>query len=157
MPVIESCPLPEEALLRRYASERNHTDCYTIALPGTIRLAAFVAAFYSSPCFLPERRLLATCAKAPAGDAEAWALANGNALHFSIWRVEAREENQLLMAESLFNTRSWFMVRPTESGGTTLCFGSAVIDCHRPAVRLLQGFHHRYSRLLLASACKRLA
>jgi hypothetical protein len=81
--------------------------------------------------------------------------------------VEARAPNQLLLAAG--RTRSWLMATSSQEAGgvpTKLYFGSAVVprgsDGSGSArmgwqFRALLGFHRVYSRVLLWSACRRLA
>jgi len=97
-------------------------------------------------------------------DQDAFALAQGTADRFAAWTVEARNENQLLLADFTGKTRSWLMSTRQEGPGgppTTLYFGSAAgvgPTESGKAGRLpfpfsaLVGFHGAYSRALLAAA-----
>ena len=162
---ISTPPLPEHALLARYAGNGSYTDCYATDLPGSISHAEFVAAFYTTWLFKLERAILRWLVAKPSTDDEAAELAQGGRHSFAAWTVEASAPNQLLMCDFLGNTRSWFMVEPRHGGGVTrLYFGSAVVarDAnHGPprlgfSFRALLGFHRRYSRALLAAARARL-
>lgn len=160
--------LPPTALLQRYERAGAFADCYVADLDAAVGLPAFVEAFYTSPVFRLERGLIGVFAGRRAGDADARALAAGAAPNFSAWRVEAREHDQLLLADFSGRTRSWLMVGPGPDGGastSTLFFGSAVlpkIDRHTgerrmgAAFPLLLGFHRQYSRALLQAARTRL-
>ena len=165
---IETCPLPDGALLGRYAAPRAFTDCYVTEVGLPVTIARFVTAFYTTPVFRLERRILASALARPSTDAEAEQLANGLGDTFSAWRVEDRREDQLLVADMKGRTRSWFMVSPDQAGTaprTRLYFGSAVLPVVNPETgasgmslgfRALLGFHHLYSEVLLSSARSRL-
>lgn len=96
-------------------------------------------------------------------DLQARQIADGSSEVFAAWRMEARNEDELLMCDFIGRTRSWFMVIPVNSNGeerTRLYFGSAVVpvqDLRRGKTsigfgfRTLLGFHKIYSVLLLYS------
>lgn len=166
MPTVQPTPLPESALLQAYTAG-GHTDCYQTVTGGTVTLARFVQAFYTSRLFRAERAVL-TLAGFPGTDLQASHLASGTASTFAAWRVEARTADQLLLADVSARTRSWFMVVPQPGGPQThtlLYFGSAVTAVPNPKTgtatmgpvfRMLLGVHKLYSRALLASAARRL-
>lgn len=157
-------PLPEAALLQRYRAAGAFTDCYTAEVAGAVPLAAFVAAFYNSPAFRPERILIGLLLGRRAGPGEVAALAEGRTGQFSAWTVEAREADQLLLRDYQHRTRSWLMVAPGSAPGTTrLHFGSAVTGAGRSAAARrfesvafgsLLWFHALYSRALLWAAAR---
>lgn len=165
---VESCTLPNGALLATYRRSGAFTDCYAVDTPAAISLARYVAAFYTTPVFRLERLILAWALSRPSTDAEAEQLASDRADTFSAWRVEDRRADQLLMVDVKGRTRSWFMVVPVQSGTaprTQLYFGSAVLPLISPETgaagmskgfRALLGFHHLYSEVLLYSARSRL-
>jgi hypothetical protein len=162
---ITTPPLPEHALLARYAGNGSYTDCYATDLPGGFSHAEFVAAFYTTWLFKLERAILQWLVAKPSTDDEAAQLAGGGRRSFAAWTVEASAPNQLLMCDFLGNTRSWLMVEPHHDGGVTrLYFGSAVVAREADdgtarlgfGFRALLGFHRRYSRALLAAARARL-
>lgn len=166
---VQPALLPDRALLGRYRASGDFTDCYTTDTDGSVSIARFVAAFYTTPLFRLERVILSWALSRPSTDAGARQLAEGLAETFSAWRVEGRSDDQLLMTDVQGRTRSWFMVAPLTTGGdarTRLYFGSSVIKVVDPATgeagvgpgfRALLGFHKLYSVLLLASARSRLA
>lgn len=166
MSKISTPPLPEHALLARYAGSGGYTDCYATDLPGSYSHAEFVAAFYTTWLFKLERAILEWLVARPSTDGEAEQLAQGGRSSFAAWTVEASAPNQLLLCDFLGNTRSWLMIEPRHGGGMTrLYFGSAVVPRtsrrtgHRRlglSYRALLGFHRRYSRALLAAARTRL-
>jgi hypothetical protein len=158
-------PLPEHALLTRYAADGSYTDCYATDLPGSFSHAEFVAAFYTTWLFKVERAILKWLVARPSTDDEAGQLSRGERQSFAAWKVEASAPNQLLMCDFLGKTRSWLMIEPLHEGGATrLYFGSAVVprtdDSGRRNLglrfRALLGFHKRYSHALLAAASSRL-
>jgi len=151
-----------DSLLGRYAGSGAYVDSYAFTCADGISLARFVEAFYTSPLFKVERRLIALALGLPADDADARMLATGGRDAYSAWHVEARTADQLLVAVG--RTRSWFMVAPGEANGepaTTLFFGSAVVPRKRGGLgwqfNALLGFHKLYSRALLSAAARRLA
>lgn len=167
VPRVVGCSRPAGALLDLYEHQGAYTDCYATQVPGDVDLAAHVEAFYLGRVFKLERHLLRLLARRPSTDAEARAVARGEAARFAAWHVEARTENQLLMCDMAGRTRSWFMVAPTQDGstGTRLYFGSAVVPVRDRATgqarigwpfAALLGFHRVYSRVLLAAARDRL-
>jgi hypothetical protein len=169
MSSIEPRELPEHALLGRYARGGAYTDCYTTEVPACVSHAEYVEAFYTTAVFKLERRLLAWLVSKPSSDAQARQLATGELGSFSAWDVEGRSVDQLLMSDFRGRTRSWLMVAAVPGGGaaaTRLYFGSAVVPIVNKvsgeatlgfAFRALLGFHRLYSRVLLRSACLRLA
>ncbi len=170
MPSIQRCELPYGALLSKYQNGGAYADCYTTEIAQHVSQAEYVQAFYITPLFKVERRLLARLVSKPSTDAQAGQLASGTLDSFAAWSVEERRENQLLMCALHGRTRSWLMAVPAEgerSGGTRLYFGSAVVPARAARAgaqtpglgltfRLLLGFHKLYSRALLFSAKSRL-
>ncbi|MDX2220026.1 MAG: hypothetical protein SF172_13475 [Burkholderiales bacterium] len=159
--------LPSVALLARYNDGHSFTDSYVTEIDGTVPLAAFVEAFYTTWLFKLERFILTWLVRRPSTDEQARALAAGKASAFAAWRVENRNDHQLLMNAG--RTCSWFMVEPVvgrERAATRLYFGSAVIAKADAAggkpelgfvFNALLGFHKLYSRVLLSAARARLA
>ncbi len=164
---MDTCTLPEDALLRRYADGSGHVDCYVAEVALDVGLARYVEAFYTGRVFKLERLLLRWFAHRPSTDADARAVARGERAAFAAWTVEARDPHQLLMCDMLGRTRSWFMVAPgavAGTPGTRLYFGSAVVPVRDPRsgelrmggiFRALLGFHRLYSRVLLSAARSR--
>ncbi len=165
---IESCPLPDEALLGKYVRSGAYTDCYRTEAPGNVTHAQFVSAFYTTLIFKLERLILKLAVSKPSTDAQAKQLADGSIDRFAAWQVESRCENQLLMSDFQGRTRSWLMVLPlgsNENRTTRLYFGSAVIPVQDQKTgrkslgfgfRALVGFHKIYSEVLLCAAKSRL-
>lgn len=157
--------LPADSLLGAYQERGHYTDCYYADVAGSVSLAQCVSAFYTTPLFKLERAILARAVSKPSTDEQALELADGALDTFAAWRVEAREDTQLLMCDFRGQTRSWFMRAP-QDGGTRLYFGSAVVAPEprpgekprlAPAYAALLPFHRLYSRALLSSAKRKLS
>jgi hypothetical protein len=163
---LQACEISANALLRRYQDGTGFADCYCVDIPGTVSHTAYMEAFYTSSLFKIERVLLGCLAGKPATDADARDLARGHCAEFSAWRVEARTDSELLLADLTGRTRSWLMVSTVVQDAGQPCsrmyFGSAVVPAPaRPDVsktgmgmgfHALLGFHRLYSRLLLSAA-----
>ncbi len=161
MSSVHATRLPAGALLDHYAASGAYTDCYTATVARQVSLAELMAAFYTTPVFKLERWLLARLLGLPSTDQQAQLLAEGSLVRFSAWKVERRESSQAILAAG--RTRSWLMAAqdPAGSGTTTLFFGSAIEPRRRGGLgwqfNALLLFHKAYSRILLASAIRRLA
>jgi hypothetical protein len=161
---IKRCPLPDNALLKRYDQPGVYSDCYSADVMGTVTHTEYVNAFYTTFLFKLERRILKWAVSKPSSDNEANQLAIGDADTFAAWQVENRCKNQLLMSDFQGRTRSWLMVAPVDIEGirkTRLFFGSAVLPEKNAKTgkislgikfSVLLGFHRIYSVLLLHSA-----
>jgi hypothetical protein len=68
---IESCPLPDEALLNTYAENGAYTDCYRTDICAAVTLAEYVNAFYTTRVFRLERIILKWAVSRPSTDAQA--------------------------------------------------------------------------------------
>lgn len=172
-------PVPEGSSLQAYVHRGAFADCYATTLSGTVTLPELVEAFYTTRLFKVERWLFAKALGLQATDEQARQLACGSRDRFSAWRVEHRSTTEILLDAG--QTRSWLSVQPQPhappaqpralahaqspalplvQASTTLLFGSAVVPM-RPGGRFgwafhaLLGFHQVYSRLLLASAARR--
>jgi hypothetical protein len=166
MPIIQTCSLPENALLKRYQETGTYTDCYVSEIKGEISHSQYVEAFYTTPLFKLERLLLRVFVARPSTDKEAHELAEGNRDNFAAWNLEARAGDQLLLTDFQGRTRSWLMsVVDTSKNSTCLYFGSAVVPIvdrktgesrMGPLFSGLLGFHRLYSRALLRLAISRL-
>ena len=170
MSSVKPCPLPDNALLGRYRNNPApelagaYTDCYAMTVAGSVMLADFVYAFYTTWVFKLERLILKYLVSRPSTDGQARDLADGLSTVFAAWDVEDRSANQLLMCDLNQRTRSWFMVDRNEAE-TTLFFGSAVTPVKKHGQEryelgtgfdMLLGFHKLYSRVLLRAARARL-
>ena len=149
--------LPASALLRKYVDGRSYTDCYVTEVGMPAGQAEYVEAFYTTTVFRLERFLLSVFLHLPSTDAEARELALGRRESFAAWTVEARESDQLLLADFRGATRSWLMSGPAPGAASTrLWLGSAVVAVDDRRFRALLGFHKLYSRVLLRTAAGRL-
>jgi hypothetical protein len=156
------CEVPAGSLLAELRDARSaFADAYTLTLPRSVRLPAFVEAFYTTPLFKKERWILARIGK-PSTDEDAARVARGEQQDFAVWKQHARREDELVMMEG--TTCSWFCARPV-NGGTQLWFGSAVFPRRRHAdgrpqfgflFNALLGFHVWYSKALLRAAARAL-
>lgn len=165
MPSVQPTTLPASALLHSYLNAGAYTDCYTVDMGGTVTLPEFIVAFYTTPLFKLERTLLGWFAARPSTDMGAKQLAEGLVDSFAVWHVEARESDQLLLADFSGRTKSWLMIETVQDAGTgmrtRLYFGSAVVpQGHKQSMNLafhvLSGLHKLYSKLLLAAARSRI-
>lgn len=163
-PGIRKKMLPPDALLQRYVSSGDYTDCFVTDIDRKISFAAYVEAFYTTIVFKTERLILGLIVSRPSTDGEAVQLGQGEIDSFAAWRVEERRTNQLLLTDFRGRTRSWLMVEQGPTG-SRLYFGSAVIRQYDEATGtkkmaatfgILLGFHKLYSRILLAAARYRL-
>lgn len=147
-------PLPDHALLSKFARGGAYADCYVTALPLEVTHAEYVEAFYTSWLFKLERVILAGWVGKPSTDEEARALSRGERDTFAAWSQESRAGNQLVMLDFMSATCSWLMIeaRPAE---TLLYFGTGVMR-RTLGFRLLMPFHRIYARSLLAAARGRL-
>lgn len=181
---VAAAPLPEDSLLARLRGPECYRDAFRVEVPGRVTIAQYIAAFYASAAFTPERLLLGLIGRG-GSHAQIAALAEGRAERFAAWTVEAREpassseavgqqglpassseavggqNPEILLRDFQNRTCSWLMVEPAVEGepgtaATTLWFGSAIRALDAPLVRALMPFHRWYSRRLLAGAARAL-
>ena len=141
-----------------------YTDCFSIELTQSVTFPAFINAFYTTPLFRLERLILALTPKGRMKDVDVVALANGECDRMSVWTVETRRADEILLSAG--RTKSWLMVVPHQ-GGTRLFFGSVVVPeppkraggAPRlgPVFDSLLRAHRVYSRLLLGAAAQRVS
>lgn len=164
MPVIAAYDLPASSLLEAYRGRSAYTDCFYIDVPGSVGLADYIEAFYTTWLFKLERLILAALVAKPSTDAQALALAQGEQKRFAAWTVEAREANQIVMRDYQSKTSSWLMCVPLD-GMTRLYFGSAVMPARirsngtadlGAGFNQLIGMHRFYSVALLNATAARL-
>lgn len=165
---IQSCNLPQGALLGRYLGGGAYADCYVTEIARPVTHAEYVSAFYTTPVFKLERLILKWLVSRPSTDTQAQELASGTLDVFAAWSVEGRGTDQLLLTDFRGRTRSWLMVAGVEINGrpgTRLYFGSAVVPVIDRtsgratlgfSYRALLGFHKLYTRVLLRAARSRL-
>ncbi len=163
---ITPCPVPDGTALAAYREQGAVTDCFRAELNGSYSHSAYVEAFYTTWLFRLERLILARVVARPSTDAEAAALARGDADQFAAWRVEHRGEREILLSDFMGRTRSWLMsTSDTTIQGTRLYFGSAIVPAQATPdgqrmiswqFRALSRFHYWYSIALLACARRRL-
>lgn len=152
--MISRCDIPEGSLLEPF-EQQGYADCYTTHVPRPVDLETYIAAFYNSCGFRPERILLSVVAGRYADNQSALDLASDRSRRFSAWEVTGRSNDEILLEDMTGATRSWLKV--TESvDGTQLYFGSAVVrqsgQGQATLFSVLTPFHKLYSRVLLATA-----
>lgn len=167
MPKVFESELPSNALSAIYKTQGAFVDCYYCEIVRDVSLDEYIQAFYTTPLFKLERSLLSLATFKRASDHDALALSLGKSDRYSIWTVEGREANQIMMRDFTGNTRSWLMVqKATGEAGTRLYFGSVVVPKGRTEsgqasfgglFHLLGKFHQIYSKALLTAAYKRLS
>ncbi len=167
MPKVNECELPNIALSAGYKTQGAFVDCYYSEIAKDVSLDEYIQAFYTTPLFKLERSLLSLATFKCASDHDALALSLGKSECYSIWTVEGREANQILMRDFTGNTRSWLMVKKASAGGagTRLYFGSVVVPKGTSEngkksfgnfFHLFDKFHQVYSRALLSAAYRKL-
>lgn len=158
---IEKCTIPANTMLDKYSSMTGaYVDCYTTEIYGQVTFPEFIFSFYTTPLFKLERLILKVTVSKPSTDSQSRQLADGETNKFAAWTVENRSENELLMCDFLGRTRSWLMVKGSNTQ-TQLYFGSAVVPKTGKTslefgYQALLGFHQIYSVLLLYSARSKL-
>ncbi len=165
---VKSAIIPENGLIQTYASQKDcYVDCYYTDVPKHVRLEEFIVAFFTTPVFRLERKLLGIFASRPSTDTDVKNLAQGSSDVLAFWKIELREDNQLLLAVVNSPIRSWLMIAPLadDANQTRLYFGSVVLpkinkDTGEAKMGLLfnslLGFHKVYSKILLSLAKRRL-
>lgn len=160
--------IPPDALSARYVEEAAFVDCYYIEIPKEITLDRYIEAFYTTPLFKVERTILSIATFKAASDREAAELSLEKSNSYSIWTVENRNSNQIILRDFTKKTRSWLMVKTLkneESVISRLFFGSVVVpskvsDSGHASFgvlfHLLSRFHLWYSKALLKAAYKKL-
>ncbi len=168
MPQVAPYTVPPGTKLAAYGARPGYyTDCFATELDGVVALSDYINAFYTTPLFKAERLVLRLVGIG-SSDAQVSDLATGATDKFAAWRVEYREEHELLM-DAVGRTWSWFRVEEAgspDAPATRLLFGSVVApmegrDADTPRMGFLfaalLGAHRVYSRLLLAAAARRIA
>ena len=156
---------PEGSLIGVFVQAPAHySDAFMADISGPVSLSDVIRAFYTTPLFRAERVVL-RLAGLRGGDADVARLAEGTTDRFAAWQVEARREDEILLADVSGRTKSWLAVRAEgdKAGATRVYFGSVIVPAGTkghaalgPVFRVLIGPHRLYSRLLLAAALRRL-
>lgn len=154
---VHASPLPDSAALKQFAAVPGvHIDCYRADVSKDISLSDYAIAFFDSPVFRLERRLIALVGGKASRRADVEAFALGKSDTLSEWQVVERDADQILLAVGDGPIRTWIM-RESPQDGTALYFGSAILPMHGASkialgFRLLMGFHRLYARVLLFAA-----
>lgn len=155
--VITERPLPADSLLAQNNPPEAYHDCFTVDVPRAVTLPDYIAAFYNSAAFRPERWALHLIGKG-SGAAEVAALANGEVQNFAAWSVAARTDTEILLTDFQGRTCSWLAVEelaataPTVARQTRLYFGSGVRRPDTAIFTALMPVHRWYAKALLRSA-----
>lgn len=168
MSQVQRSTLPDSALSKHYEAKGAYTDCFYLDLPHKVSFEEYVEAFYTTPLFKLERKILAVIVRKPSTDQEARALAKGEVSKFSSWHVEDREEQQILLSDFMHKTRSWLRAEDISDGDQTktrLYFGSVVVPPQTKngpgkfgfLFHATTGLHVAYSKALLKGAVKQLS
>lgn len=78
--------IPHGSLLAAYTEApeadtvHNYCYCYSTRIEASVSLSDFIYAFYTSPAFSFERKLLALALRVPSSDEDARALATGQSI-----------------------------------------------------------------------------
>ncbi|MFC3151425.1 hypothetical protein ACFOEK_10345 [Litoribrevibacter euphylliae] len=168
MSEVQRSALPDSALSKHYEAKGAYTDCFFLDVPQKVSFEEYVEAFYTTPLFKLERKILALVVRKPSTDGQAKALAKGERTQFSSWNEEARGENQILMSDFMNKTRSWLKtedISDDQQTKTRLYFGSVVVPPQTKngpgefgfLFHATTGLHVVYSKALLKGAGKRLS
>jgi hypothetical protein len=168
--------LPSHALTASYKEQGAFFDCYYIDIEKEISLDKYIQAFYTTPLFKLERSLLSLATFKHGKDDDALQLSQGKIDHYSVWTVEGRESNQIMLRDFTGNTRSWLMVKKASGSdcdsnkdrgiSTRLYFGSVVVPkgvtesgqgSFGVLFHLFGKFHQLYSKALISAAYRRLS
>ena len=157
---VQGCAVPADGLLQTYVGQgATYTDCFEVMAPCAVTLPDFITAFYTTWLFRLERFVLSQVLRRRFTDDDVHALAQG-ADRFAAWRVELRDDTQILLCELSGHTRSYLAVSAKEDGETRLIFGSAVVPARgKPLGRIVAAFtplHRVYSKALLQLAMRKL-
>ncbi len=158
--IARAVDVPRDALLQAYVGNgATYTDCFEVMSPVAVSLPDFIDAFYTTWLFRLERAVLVLPLRRRVRDAEVRALAGG-ADRFAVWRVEAREDGQILLCDQGGHTRSWLAISAKDGGVTRLLFGSAVVAAEGQelgrGIRFVMPLHRFYARALLRLAERKL-
>lgn len=149
--MVRRARVPASSLIARYVADpASHVDAYVAS--GDATLEQFVRAFFSTPIFRLERRLLRLAGKR-SSDQQVDDLASGAGSVMAAWVIEDRSETELLLTVAGSPIRTWLAVGPGE-----LWFGSAIVADGGKIpflAKALMPFHHVYSRSLLRAAARR--
>jgi len=168
MSKIVQAAVPCHALSAKYMQQGAFVDCYYIDIPKEVSLDNYIKAFYTTFLFKIERTILSLATFKQAIDMHAVELSLGTSENYSVWTVEGRVSDQIMLRDFTGKTRSWLMVqksRVNEGTFTRLYFGSVVVPKAVSAngqakfgfiFHVLGKFHQLYSRALLNAAYNKL-
>lgn len=157
---VREVEVPQDSLLAHFGGPLDYRDAFCREVTGAVSLEQFIERFYCSMAFRPERVVLGLLGRG-ASDADARALARGEADGIAVWQVVERCETEVLLESPDTGTASWLAVEavPTSSSaavgkkstaGTRLLFGSWVGSLNDSGWRFMLHPHVLYSRMLLS-------
>ena len=153
MAKVTPCDVPEGSLLAGFGGPEDYRDCFYRDVPNidgrAVSLSEYLERFYCSAAFRPERLALGLVGHG-ASNADAKALARGEADGIALWKVVERRDTEALLEAGRTNTASWFAVEP-RGESTRLLFGSWVRGIEDSGWRVMLNAHVWYSKLLLGS------
>ena len=153
MAKVTPCDVPEGSLLAGFGGPEDYRDCFYRDVPNidgrAVSLSDYLERFYCSAAFRPERLALGLVGHG-ASNADAKALARGEADGIALWKVVERRDTEALLEAGRTNTASWFAVEP-RGDRTRLLFGSWVRGIEDSGWRVMLNAHVWYSKLLLGS------
>ena len=144
---VRAIAVPEGSLLAGFGGPDDYRDAFCREVAGTVSLEQFIERFYCSMAFRPERLVLGLIGRG-ASNADASALARGEANGIAVWEVVERTDSEILLESKDTGTASWLAVEAGETG-TKLLFGSWVGSLNDSGWRFMFHPHQWYSRLLL--------
>ncbi len=163
---VEKTAIPLDSFMSAYKQiDGCSADAFRGYLEFPVTLEALITAFFGSPIFTLERLLLKSIGQANTSRSDITGLAAGTQEKFAAWKVEDRNESEVILKVGSSPIRSWLMARPDGDGKTAIYFGSAVLPQttnrnSKPQVgssfRFFMGVHNFYSCLLLKSTIKNL-
>ena len=167
---VQTGEIPESGYLKPYRERSSwYTDCFFVDVQGQVCLSQFISAFFTTFLFRSERWVLGVFTSSPSSDQNVMDLASGVSDRLSLWRVEARDDQQLILSFGELGVRTWLMVEPHPeiANVSRLYFGTGLDFSSRVAPEMdsqsrerkvsvlfypFLGFHRFYARLLLWSA-----
>jgi len=156
---VREVEVPQDSLLAHFGGPDDYRDAFCREVPGEVSLEQFIERFYCSMAFRPERLVLGLLGRS-ASNADARALARGEADGIAVWEVVGRREAEVLLESPDTGTASWLAVEAVPSSSsaavgktsarTRLLFGSWVGRVGETGWRFMLRPHVWYSRVLLA-------
>ncbi len=159
---------PQSAFARYLEVPGAYADCYAIKVKGAAKLEGYTNAFFSTWLFRLELLVLRLFGSSNVTEQDRENLARGASDQFGLWRVETRDQDEMVLSVGDGPIRTWLRVQPDrdDPSATLLVFGSAVLPRHQNRdgtqrldriTQALTPIHQAYSILLLRAAAQRWA